>query len=296
MKTFVRSASAFMLVVALVQPGIGQVYAQQKVEPSQPNQSSEAEKSLNAARDQLQQAFSSFKDRQLDATREYLDKAKQLLDHSALNSASETVQSEAKKLVDEIESFQQQLAGGEDKQDGSIARFWRRATSFIKREAEQLVHQYVELSQNEKTFKHLLDAKMHLFIAEHDLFVSHDARDAHVELDQVLGDLALAEQEAVTDVQPEVQGLTEQVTALQEKMSAASKSWLDNEVLAHLRNATDELLQAEQTALPETSIQISAIRHQIDGLRKEVETINLRNDYDEIMERMKMIIEKIESE
>ena len=252
--------------------------------------------SLNAARDYLQQAFSSYRDENIAATRDSLLKAKALLDQSALNSASATVKTEAKKLVAEIESFEQKLEQGGEQKENSIARFWHRATSFIRREAEQLVHQYVELSQNEKTFKHLLDAKMHLFIAEHDLFVSHDMGDASAELDQVLSDLSLARQEAIDAVAPEVENLTEKVGTLQQTMSEGSQLWLDNEVLRHLQNAQTELASAEQTAMPDTSLQIGIIRHQIDDLREQVETMNLRNDYDVIMERLKMLIAKLESE
>lgn len=292
MKTIVFSTLIFVVVTFYCQLWPEVVQAQ----TAQPSPQTQSDGSLSEARQQLEQAFSSFRDDDMEATRKHLLEAKTLLDQSSLNSASETVKLEAKKLVNEIESFQLKLAEGGAEKENSIARFWRRATSFIRREAEQLVNQYVELSQNEKTFKHLLDAKMHLFIAEHDLFVSHDARDAYAELDKVLADLSLARQQAVKDVLPEVQKLTDQVNSLQQKMSAASKSWLDNEVLSHLKKATEELLMAEQTAKPDTSLQIGDIRQQVDELRKEVETINLRNDYDEIMKRLKMIIDKLESE
>ena len=295
-KTIAFPALIFVVVTGFCQLWPVAVQAENQTQPAQSNLPTQADGSLNAARQQLEQAFSSFRDDDIEATREHLLKAKALLDQSSLNSASETVKLEAKKLVDEIESFQLKLAEGGDQKKNSIARFWRRATSFIRREAEQLVHQYVELSQNEKTFKHLLDAKMHLFIAEHDLFVSHDARDAYTELDQVLADLELARQEAVDEVRPEVEVLSTLVISLQDAMSASSKSWLDNEVLMHLQKASNELLRAEQTAMPDNSLQIGVIRQQIDELRKEVETINLRNDYDEIMKRLKMIIAKLESE
>ncbi len=295
-KVFSHLLFVFCMLLSLGIMTGGMVFADNKAVSRQAHQASAAEKSLNAARDQLQLAFSSFRDKQFEQTQKYLLQARELLDDSALNSASQTVQSEARNLVDEIEAFEQKLAQGADQKEGSIARFWRRATSFIRREAEQLVHQYVALSQNEKTFKHLLDAKMHLFIAEHDLFVSHDARDAYLELDKVLKDLALAQQQAVKEVLPEVEKLSAQVTALREKMNRSSESWLDNEVLMRLQKATEELLSAEQTAQPDTSMQIGSIRRQIDDLRKEVETINLRTDYDKIMKRIKMIIEKLESE
>ncbi len=252
--------------------------------------------SLSAARDQLEQAFSSYRDQDIEATRNHLRQARDLLDQSVLNSASQTVKTEAKKLVDEIESFEQKLVAGSAEEEGSIARFWRRATSFIRRETEQLLHQYIELSQNEKTFKHLLDAKMHLFIAEHDLFVSNDTRDAYEELDKVLVDLDLASQQAVGQFKPQVDELTEKVTALRKLMSASEESWLGSEVIEHLQNAHSDLLLAEQTAKPETSLQISIIRHQIESLRREEETRNLRNDYDAIMEDLKLIISKLETE
>ncbi len=296
MKTKALSALVFTLAISLFQLWSEQARAENQNNPPQSNTNNQANESLSAARDQLEKAFSSFREENFTATREHLNQSRALLDRSVLNSASQTVRTEAKKLVDEIDAFQQKIADGETTRENSIARFWRRATSFIRREAEQLVNQYVELSQNEKTFKHLLDAKMHLFIAEHDLFVSHDARDAYGELNQVLADLALAEQEAVEDVRPEVAKLVTQVTSLQDSMNATSKSWLDNEVLSHLQSASDELTKAEKTALPDTSLQIGVIRHQIDALRKEVETINLRNDYDLIMEHMKMIISKLETE
>jgi len=296
MQSIAFSALVFSLTVNLFQLWPQQVWAENQPILSQSNSTNESNDSLSAARDQLEKAFTSFREEDFNATREHLSQSRALLDRSVLNSTSQTVKTEAKKLVDEIDAFQQKLADGEAGRENSIARFWRRATSFIRREAEQLVDQYIELSQNEKTFKHLLDAKMHLFIAEHDLFVSHDARDAYAELNQVLADLALAQQEAVEEVLPEVKELSGEVTFLQDAMNFSSKSWLDNEVLMHLQNASSELVKAEKTALPDTSLQIGVIRHQIDDLRKQVETINLRNDYDKIMEHIKMIISKLETE
>ncbi len=271
------------------------VQAQNQAQQTQPEQPRSNDDSLGAARDQLEQAFSSYREKNIQATREHLLQARGLLDQSALNSASQTVKTEARKLVDEIQAFEQKLAAGNEAEESSIARFWRRATSFIRREAEQLVDQYVELSQNEKTFKHLLDAKMHLFIAEHDLFVSKDSRDAYAELYKVLVDLDLASREAVGEFKPQVADLTDKVTALRKLMSASEQSWLGSEVIEHLQNARSDLLLAEQTAKPETSLQISIIRHQIEGLRREEETRNLRNDYDAIMEDLKLIISKLET-
>ena len=296
MRTTALPALVCTLAICLFQLWPIQVWAENPSTLSQSSSSDNSNDSLAAARDQLEKAFTSFREEDFKATREYLNNSRTLLDRSVLNSTSETVKTEAKKLVEEIEDFQQKLADGETGRENSIARFWRRATSFIRREAEQLLNQYIELSQNEKTFKHLLDAKMHLFIAEHDLFVSHDARDAYAELDQVLADLALARQEAVEEVLPEVEKLSNEVSLLQDAMNFSSKSRLDNEVLRHLQNASSELVKAEKTALPDTSLQIGVIRHQIDDLRKEVETINLRNDYDKIMTHIKMIISKLETE
>ncbi len=270
--------------------------AQNPAQQTQSEPTNGSDDSLSAARDQLEQAFSSYRDKNIEATREHLLQARSLLDQSALNSASQTVKTEAAKLVDEIQAFEQKLAAGNEAEEGSIARFWRRATSFIRREAEQLVDQYVELSQNEKTFKHLLDAKMHLFIAEHDLFVSHDSQDAFAELDKVLVDLDLASQEAVADFRPRVDGLTDKVTALQQLMTASEESWLGFQVIMHLQNATSDLVKAEQAAKPETSLQIGIIRHQLEGLRREEETRNLRNEYDKIMEDLKLMISKLETE
>ena len=296
MKTNAPAVLSFILVTALSLLLSMPVQAQNPASRTQPEQHAETDGSLSAARDQLQQAFSSYREKDIDSTREHLLKARALLDQSALNSASQTVKKEVKTLVAEIESFEQKLAEGSDQKESSIARFWRRATSFIKREAEQLVHQYVELSQNEKTFKHLLDAKMHLFIAEHDLFISHDTGDAYLELDKVLIDLNLASNEALAEIKPEVDDLSQRITALQNMMQSRDQSWIGHQVISHLQNASEDLFKAEQTAMPETSLQIGIIRHQVEGLRKEVETINLRNEYNDIMDRLKMIISKLETE
>ena len=143
---------------------------------------------LNTARTQLNIAYDNYKKGDIPTSKQNLKHASKWLHLGVQHSKAEIVKATAKKLAKDIDSFRLTLNKSSEKKD--VARFWHQASSLIQRESEHLIHSYTESSDNNKIMKYLLDAKMHFYTAEHDIFLSHDSIDAKVELKKALESLS----------------------------------------------------------------------------------------------------------
>lgn len=146
---------------------------------------------LNVSRTQLNLAFKNYNKGDISASKNNLKHASDWLNKAVEHSRSETIKVEAQKLATSIDNFRLTLNKSSKKND--MARFWHQATSLIKRESEHLIHSYSESSTNNEILRYLLDAKMHFYTAEHDLFFSHDSNDVNLELKKSLNYLSQAE-------------------------------------------------------------------------------------------------------
>lgn len=248
---------------------------------------------LNRTRILLEKAFDSYQQKDIKQTKEYLRNATELLNESSLNSKTEKVKLESKKLAQEIENFYHKISLSSELHENKLARFWHQTTSIIKRETDQLIHRYNKLYIAEKTLKHLLDAKMHLFTAKHDLFVSHNEEDAIEELSEAIDYLDKAEQVAILPIKSKVESLRKDIQSMKNAKTPTASSWKQNEILISLDVAFTNLNEAKRNAAPTLKLRIETLQHEIDKLRKSIDFDNLKNDYDSATTRLITIIHEL---
>ena len=248
---------------------------------------------LDKARVKLGYAFDAYRKGDIDTTRVNLKAATEWLHKAEQSSSSETARDEASNLAAEIEKFKVKLNDASEKEENSLARFWHRATSIMKRETDQLINDYIELSISEKTLKPLLDAKMHLFTAEHDLFVSHDAEDAGEELGDTLEYLVEASQIARPAIQQRIISLSGDIKFLREKLSTTKEIWINDSVINSLDKAIDSLADASESVSPKVKLRIELINADIRALRLDIERDNIKNNYETAMATLRNIINEL---
>jgi len=236
---------------------------------------------LQVARDQLSLAFEQYNDGDIAASKQSLKKASDWLNKAVTHSEYDTIKTEAEKLASEIDSFRLTLSHSSEKND--ISRFWHQATSLILRESEQLIHSYITTSNDNATVKHLLDAKMHFYSAEHDLFVSHDPKDAVQELNDSLEYLAQANAIAKTKVKARINKLIDDIKVLISLTESSKDSWKKNMLIDSLDKAIINIANAESIATPPIKLRLKSIEQDIYQLQSDMQRTNLKSRYDSIM-------------
>lgn len=236
---------------------------------------------LEVARTQLSLAYENYNKGDIKASKKNLQHAIKWLSLVEQHSPSEKVKSEAKKLAAKIDDFRSKLNKSSGKSD--LARFWHQATSLIMRESEHLIHSYIEQSTLNEIAKHLLNAKLHFYTAEHDLFVSHDSNDATLELDESLHYLAQAEKLAMSEKKVSIKKLTASVNELKSLTAQHKDAWKQNALIQSLDSAIENLNKAESVASPPTRMKIESIQQTITDLKKDMLLTSLRVKYDSIM-------------
>ncbi len=158
---------------------------------------------------------------------------------------------------------------------------------------QRIIDSYVSSSNTDKTLKHLLDAKMYLSTAEHDLLVSHDKQGAHDNIENSLHFLAEANTVASPDNKTRISKLIETLKRLEIKTDNNVQAGKDNEVDKLLGVAQTTLLKAKEIASPEEVQEIANINTRIQKLREQIEHINLRDDYEQNMHILNDIINSL---
>ena len=246
---------------------------------------------LEVARTQLSLAFDNYNKSDITAAKENLKHASKWLNLAEEHSRSETVKSEAKKLAVEISKFRLTLNKSSEKND--MARFWHQTTSLIKRESEHLLHSYIEQSTRNKILKHLLDAKMHFYTAEHDIFFSHDSNDAILELTKSLEYLSQAESLATPEFNAYIKNLISSINELKSLSEQNKDAWKQDDLIHSLENAVNNLNKAQSVASPPAKLRIESIKQAILKLKKDVLLTSLKVKYDLIMSDFRRTINNI---
>jgi len=236
---------------------------------------------LNVARTQLDIAFENYNKGDITASKQNLKNASEWLYKAEKHSRSETVKVEAQKLAASIDSFRLKLNKSSEKND--MARFWHRATSLLKRESEHLIHSYTESSTKNKVLRYLLDAKMHFYNADHDLFISHDSNNANLELRSSQEYLAQAESLAKSKVKKDINHLITRIDELMSLSGLYKNAWKQDTLVSSLEKAINSLSEAESVASPHTRLQLEIIKQTISKLKKETLKRSLKTKYDEIL-------------
>ena len=246
---------------------------------------------LETARTQLSIAFDNYEKGDVSASKKNLEHASDWLYKAVVHSRSDTVKSEAKQLATEIDEFRSKLNAASEKTD--MAKFWHRASSLIIRESEQLIHGYIEQSAQNRVLKHLLDAKMHFYTAEHDLFISHDSDNATLELRDSLEYLSQAASVATPELKPRINNLISSLDKLIVSSGKNKEAWKENALVNALQSAVTSLNKAESVASPPTRMRIDSIIETILNLKQDTQSTSLKLKYDLIMSDFGQVINNI---
>ena len=155
---------------------------------------------------------------------------------------------------------------------------------------ERLVETYEESSKTDETLKHLLDAKMYLSTAEHDLLVSHDKQNAQNDIEKSLTYLLEAENSAKPEIKSRVIELSKTLKKLEKKTASMKESLHSSDVYQLLGVAQVNLDKAKNNATAPMKTQIEALSLRVQQIRQQLEHDNLRVDYESAMTTLGQII------
>ncbi len=127
--------------------------------------------------------------------------------------------------------------------ESELSGFWHRTVGLIEHEAENLYHAWRDQQSENHLYKQLINAKLHLFYAEHDLFESRDEERAKKELEEATGYLRAAAAAASGQRHSRIEALEEEVETLSSLVAnpdAKARSRYDK-ALADLRRMVDEM-------------------------------------------------------
>ena len=236
---------------------------------------------LRVARNQLSIAFDKYNDGDITAAKNNLNKASNWLHKAVAHSKYDKIKIEAAKLASEIDRFRQTLNHSSEKND--IVRLWHKATSLVIRESEQLVHSYIESSNDNVILKHLLDAKMHFFLAEHELFVSHDWKDAVQELNDTVEYLGKANTIVNIESKTRVNNLIANIKVLISLTESGKDSWKKDKLIDSLDKAIINITNATSISTLPTKLRLQSIEENIEKLKFDIQKTNIRTKYKSIM-------------
>ena len=92
---------------------------------------------------------------------------------------------------------------------------------------QQLVDSYLDSSATNTVLKHLLDAKMYLSTAEHDLLVSRDKESAQVDIENSINYLVEAEKLSQPEIREGIVALIDNLKRLERKTKSSEISaWI----------------------------------------------------------------------
>lgn len=257
------------------------------------NETADEKNPLDISRIKLGRAFDDYRKGDLDSARRELNAAIEWLRIATQTSKTEKVRDEAQNLSVEIEAFEKDLNNTSAGKESDLARFWHRVTSIIKREANQLIHSYVELSIAEKTLKHLLDAKLHFFNAEHELFVSCDTEEAGEELNKTIQYLDEAIEVARSSIREQVVLIKKDVELLKEEIDTTINIRANNSLIVTLDNLLEGLEEVNEDVPPNLELRLDQIKADIRTLRSEAGKNSVKNKYDMIMRELHKVINQL---
>lgn len=157
---------------------------------------------------------------------------------------------------------------------------------------ERIVDSYVNSSMTNETLKHLLDAKMYLSTAEHDLLVSHDKESAKIDINNSIAYLKDAEKTAQAETKVKIVRLVQKLEFLDKKVAQEKITDQDSKMDELLITAQNNLISAKSSedASLESKQHLDEIINKIQSLRDKVEYANLRDDYESAMIFLSQII------
>lgn len=149
---------------------------------------------------------------------------------------------EINKLRLQVRELYNAMNDASEEQQNILARLWHRSVVLLEREMDRLSHSWNEVESANSTMKSLIDAKMHFYYAEYDLFEKHNTTAVIEELDKSLYYIDKAYQTASPAVKKQIMKIRKDITTLQLKGGLASKQHYDD-TLSTLRYLSNNLLQ-----------------------------------------------------
>lgn len=168
---------------------------------------------LAKARRSLWQAMENYSAGHHEAVEAQLTLALQWLERVKAGKDSK-IGHEAQQLRREINELLDQESHKTPEAESALAGFWHRTVGLVEHQAEKLYHAWRDQESENHLYRQLIDAKMHLFYAEHELFVSHDADDAKQELKETIQYLQAAATETTGERKVRIEALIKEVEAL----------------------------------------------------------------------------------
>lgn len=236
---------------------------------------------LKVARTQLDIAFDNYNKGDISASKKNLKNASEWLYKAVKHSRSDTVRDNSQQLAEEIDSFRITLSKSSHKTD--MSRFWHQASSLVMRESEHLIHSYTESSADNRILRLLLDAKMHFFNAEHDVFLSSDTNDASLELERSIEYLKQAKVQAKPELEPDINQLIIDINELIPLSVSAKNAWQKNTLIHSLEAALNNLGEAQSVATPPEKMRLETIKKNISMLKNDTQKTSLKVKYESIL-------------
>lgn len=248
----------------------------------------EQESPTTKARLKLQSAYSLYESGDIAAARKDLEEANQSL-RKAINEKG-SAKEQTQELANEIQALSEQLTSDSEQQQNAILRYWHRSTALVAREMEDIIHRYNALLTTEQTLKPLLDAKMHLFYAEHDLFTNHNAELAEYELGNVIKYLDHALKTAKPEFKDRIIKIQKGVKALEDGASLSEEAWQSGNVNNALNSAQSKLDEAMKYATPVDRVRIDKVKSELVVLQRDIVKNSAKQHYDSVMYQLVQLI------
>ncbi len=168
---------------------------------------------LAKARRALWQAMENYSTGHHEAVKADLFQAQDWLEQVKGGSDTKTGH-EAQHLWTEINELLDREAHRTPGAESGIAGAWHRTVGLVEREAEKLYHAWRDQQSGNHLYRQLVDAKLHLFYAEHELFNSGDVEGAKQEFQESAGYLREAAATASGEHKSRIEALEKDVAAL----------------------------------------------------------------------------------
>lgn len=168
---------------------------------------------LAKARRALWKAMENYSAGHHDAVAADLTRALDWLEKVKTEEDAET-RREAQRLHTDINELLAIEAHRTPGAESALAGFWHRSMGLVERQAEKLYHAWRDQQTENHIYGQLVNAKMHLHYAEHELFSGGDADDARQELENTAAYLDAAAAEARGERKPQIEALKEAVADL----------------------------------------------------------------------------------
>ena len=172
---------------------------------------------LERARSALWLARKRYGEGQRAAAMDALTQARAWLEQVSTDGDTKGVE-QVRRLKGKIDRLTETITPAELDPETTLAGFWARTVALIEREAETLYHSWRTQQDENLLYRKLIDAKVHLFYAEHELFYSNEAEDAELELDEAVRYLHAAAELASEDQKLKIEAVEKEVVSLKQEV------------------------------------------------------------------------------